>query len=71
MLIAGRSCRDTVHRACQWHVARGDKDLDCSDLPAPGPTSSREAADKRAVAALLGRGEPSGLRIDVSAQRRF
>jgi hypothetical protein len=28
-LIAGRDCRDTLKRACKWHVERGDRDVDC------------------------------------------
>jgi len=28
-IIAGRSCRDALHRVCVWHKDRGDKDVDC------------------------------------------
>jgi hypothetical protein len=30
-IIAGRSCRDALHRVCQWHKERGDA-VDC-DTP--------------------------------------
>jgi hypothetical protein len=29
VLLAGRSCRDALRRVCEWHKARGDKDLKC------------------------------------------
>lgn len=28
-IIAGRSCRDALHRVCAWHVERGDREVDC------------------------------------------
>jgi hypothetical protein len=31
-LIAGRDCRDTLGRACHWHVERGDREVDCDKL---------------------------------------
>jgi hypothetical protein len=34
ILMVERDCRDTLHRACAWHVERGDKDVDC-DKPKP------------------------------------
>jgi hypothetical protein len=34
-IIAGRSCRDALHRVCQWHKDRGDSEVDC-DKPAMG-----------------------------------
>jgi hypothetical protein len=35
-LIAGRSCRDALRRACQWHRARGDKALKCDTAAMTG-----------------------------------
>lgn len=29
VLLAGRDCRDTLRRACQFHVERGFKEVDC------------------------------------------
>lgn len=29
VLLAGRDCRDTLRRACQFHVDRGFKEVDC------------------------------------------
>ena len=31
-IIAGRSCRDALHRVCQWHKDRGDQ-IDCDKPP--------------------------------------
>lgn len=28
-ILAGRSCRDALHRTCVWHRDRGDRDVDC------------------------------------------
>lgn len=28
-IIAGRTCRDALRRACQWHKDRGYKEVDC------------------------------------------
>jgi hypothetical protein len=28
-IIAGRACRDALHRVCEWHKTRGLKDVDC------------------------------------------
>ena len=28
-IVAGRSCRDALHRVCAWHVERGDNDVNC------------------------------------------
>lgn len=36
-IVAGRSCRDALHRVCEWHVDRGDKEVDC-DKPLPPVT---------------------------------
>lgn len=32
-IVAGRSCRDALHRVCAWHKERGDKDVDCDKPP--------------------------------------
>lgn len=34
-LIAGRDCRDTLHRTCVWHIERGDKEVDCDKPKKP------------------------------------
>jgi hypothetical protein len=36
-ILAGRSCRDALHRTCVWHVTRGDRDVDCDKPEAPTP----------------------------------
>jgi hypothetical protein len=28
-ILAGRSCRDALRRVCNWHVERGDMEVDC------------------------------------------
>jgi hypothetical protein len=43
VLIAGRSCRDALRRVCQWHKARGAKELNC-EVGAMSPRELRRLA---------------------------
>jgi hypothetical protein len=35
VLLAGRACRDSLRRVCEWHKARGAADLKCDTTAMP------------------------------------
>jgi hypothetical protein len=61
LLIAGRSCRDALKRVCEWHKARGAKDLDC--------TAAALRVEIKALARRFGQGSKV-FHFDPSAPRR-